>query len=213
MGPDPKTSLRTHPEWVPLARFLRATGGGASTASAVSTAIGRDRSNTRRTLDRLVAAGIAERVPCDRPPRQRGRAPQHAYVLSKRGEAELLDLSVGGLEPGVIAPGTQVVFAEAAAENLLRLADVFTDPVLISQLAWAALVDGDRQEYAFVFDGPEAADRALTLTTALASAGIRARRATTVRIWSGTQVPRHGEVLARAGRRGGSGARSGSAPG
>src|SRR5690606_18861220 len=82
----------SHPSRVAAGRALLTAEGGATTAGAVSNAIGRDPSNTRRTLERLVSAGLVKRVPLPASRRRRGRAPACAYALSEDGRARLLDV-------------------------------------------------------------------------------------------------------------------------
>jgi hypothetical protein len=147
---------------------------------------GKDSSNIKKLIEPLLTtAGLVEvSAPASGQPRKPGRPAACAYTLTTAGLADLRAVVATSSTRGALEVGHQLVFADAAAVYLDGLNAVLSDAEHIGQAAWAALVDGDPQQYVIAYVGPEALDRAIDLAVVLSSHGIPVRRAAVAQVTS-----------------------------
>jgi hypothetical protein len=76
-----------------------------------------------------------------------------------------------------VQAGQQIVLAEVGPAQIASLFETLDASPMLASASWFALLDGEPQELAVVFNGPDAATGALNLMAELRGARLRARRA------------------------------------
>jgi hypothetical protein len=174
-----------------------ATGRECLSAGELASATHKDPSNTKTLADEMVEAGLLRReVPTGT--RQRPGRPAdwvYAFEVEQREEVERLLATADA--PGKLRQGQQVVFAEVTGEQFLDLMRVLADARLMAPAVWSGLCDGERQEYLVAFSGDDPTPPAMDLMGALATAKIRARRASISQVVSTHQLVQQAERAIR----------------
>lgn len=167
------------------------------TAPEIAEALGegKDPSNVRRDADAMEKAGLLTKRRPTRSSTGPGRRATMEFRLASGKAKELEQYLAAGQAPGLLRPPQQLVFARAAAPQLEDLFNVLADSDLTARASWAALWDGEPQEYVIAFDGAEAAAAALDLLAALSASQIQCRRTAV------TQVELPHRLVERAKRR------------
>lgn len=175
MEPSEEQVLWERTSWLMIGQALL-DRGVPMTAAEIASAIDRDPSNTRRAAHEMVDADLLEARPCTHEHLARGRRAQSEFSLRKERVAVLRELLPESIAPGLLRPGQQMVFAQAAGGGLVEMADALAEAGFATRGRWGAICDGDPQEYVMVFDGAGAIRAAVDLMSMLTAAEVRCRR-------------------------------------
>jgi hypothetical protein len=145
------------PAWLEIGQALLAAGV-RMTAGEIAAAIGegKDQSNVKRTAEEMTTAELLTRAHPSRAGHGPGRPATADYGFAEGKAGELESYLVARTHPGLLRPAQQLVFADARAPGLEDVFHVITEFESAGRASWAALCDGDPQEYVFVFESDEA---------------------------------------------------------
>ncbi len=191
------------PAWLAIGQALLQADGRTLTAPGIAAAIGGHSSNVKRDAEAMQEAGLLEhREPGKREPGARGRPATVAYFLPDTGAAAVRGARAEEQPPpGVMEPGTQLVFAEAGQRHIAPLLEALAAGDALIQASWFALCDGEPQEYAIAFCGRDAIETAADLMAELGGASLRARRTTIAEVQPIERLMQRARRTARSARK------------
>ncbi len=159
-----------------IGQVLLSASSRTLTAPEIANATGR--ANVKRTADDMVHAGLLEhRPPPPAAPSRPGRRATVAYHLPHAGADDLRAELEQRHPVGRVQAGQQIVLAEVGPAQVASLFETLDASPILASASWFALLDGEPQELAIVFSGPDATAGALDLMAELRGAQLQARRA------------------------------------
>jgi len=181
--------------WLEIGLTLLTEESRTLTAPEIARRTGRN--NVKRSAMAMVAARLLE----ERSPAAqggRGRRATIAFHLPEHAIEEVRAQRDQRHPRGLMRHGQQIVLAEVGEPAIPDLFGTLAASQALVRASWFALLDGDPQALAIVFDGPDAAHSALDLMTELLTAKLRARRTALSSIGSIEELTRRNKQRTRA---------------